>query len=164
MFACLHTLMAQWEFPRPLYMVITGATLLILMGLWQPLRIPIWALVAPPFGRPVNVAITLTMVCILVAIVSKHSALEFVGLHAATPQLKMTGVYDVVRHPMNVVILAVFWVAPVMNLDRLLLAASATIYLSLAVPIEERRLLRRYGSAYAEYQLRVPAMIPRWWR
>lgn len=48
-----------------------------------------------------------------------------------------------------------------MTLDRMLLVASMALYLIIAIPIEERKLIALFGQDYEEYRLKVPAVIPR---
>ncbi len=47
------------------------------------------------------------------------------------------------------------WAAPVMSSGRLLFAALSTLYLVIAIPLEERSLDAAYGDAYRQYQARV---------
>ncbi len=74
-------------------------------------------------------------------------------------ELVERGPYRWVRHPLYLGwALAVFGAAH-MTGSRLLFAAISTAYLVLAVPFEERSLLRAFGDAYAQYQRAVPWRI-----
>ena len=43
-----------------------------------------------------------------------------------------------------------------------LLSGGMTVYILLALPLEERELIRKFGPAYEAYRRQVPALIP--WR
>ena len=47
------------------------------------------------------------------------------------------------------------WPTPVMTGTRLVFAAVSTLYLALAIPLEERTLRRQFGPVYAAYAARV---------
>jgi protein-S-isoprenylcysteine O-methyltransferase Ste14 len=69
--------------------------------------------------------------------------------------------YRAVRHPLYVGWALAFWAAPTMSTDHLLFASVLTVYMGFAVRIEERDLMRHFGSVYAEYRRRVPMFLPR---
>jgi protein-S-isoprenylcysteine O-methyltransferase Ste14 len=75
-------------------------------------------------------------------------------------ELVIVGLYRWVRHPLYTAGLAFIWLVPVMTLNLLALNIGLTIYLILGAIYEERKLLRVYGAAYAEYQKRTPMLIP----
>ena len=53
------------------------------------------------------------------------------------------------------------WLPPEMNGTRLVFAVVSTLYLALAVPFEERDLIRSFGADYERYRQRVRwRMIP----
>ena len=53
-----------------------------------------------------------------------------------------------------------FWATPEMTTGHLLFAAVTTVYIVIAIQIEERDLIAMLGNAYVEYRKRVPALIP----
>lgn len=69
--------------------------------------------------------------------------------------LQVTGPYRVVRHPLYLGWVLMFFGTPHMTIDRLAFASLTTIYLMVAVPWEERTLRKSYGDAYANYAKRV---------
>jgi methanethiol S-methyltransferase len=75
--------------------------------------------------------------------------------------LVTTGLYRYVRHPLYTAGAAFLWLTPIMTTTLLALYAAFTAYLYLGSLHEERRLRAEYGEAYADYQRRVPRMIPR---
>jgi len=40
------------------------------------------------------------------------------------------------------------------------LAVGASLYMILAIPLEEDKLVEEFGEAYLKYQHRVPALVP----
>ena len=44
-----------------------------------------------------------------------------------------------------------------------LLSGGMTLYILLAIPLEERGLVQQFGSAYEDYRRQVPALIPWNW-
>jgi protein-S-isoprenylcysteine O-methyltransferase Ste14 len=58
-------------------------------------------------------------------------------------------------------ILLALWCAPTMSAGRLLLAATMSAYIYVAVKhLEERDLRKNFGAAYEQYQREVPMVVP----
>jgi methanethiol S-methyltransferase len=75
--------------------------------------------------------------------------------------LVITGVYGFVRHPLYFAWTLFVFAAPHMTMTRLTFAVLSTAYLAIAIPLEERALVRVFGEQYREYQRRVRwRMIP----
>jgi steroid 5-alpha reductase family enzyme len=75
--------------------------------------------------------------------------------------LVTTGLYGFVRHPLYFGWMLLVFAAPHMTMTRLTFAALSTSYLAIAIPFEERALIRVFGTQYREYQRRVPwRMLP----
>jgi methanethiol S-methyltransferase len=70
------------------------------------------------------------------------------------------GIFGEIRHPLYVATLAVLW-ARDLSETELVIAAVLSAYLLVGARIEERRLLREFGPAYARYMDAVPGFIPR---
>jgi hypothetical protein len=52
------------------------------------------------------------------------------------------------------------WSNPELTLDRLLFNLIFTIWVIIAILLEERDLVSAYGDAYRSYQSKVPMLIP----
>ena len=74
--------------------------------------------------------------------------------------LVVTGLYRWVRHPLYSAGLLLIWLSPVMTTSLLAFNSAFTIYVLIAIRLEERRLLTEFGPAYDAYRRRVHALIP----
>lgn len=92
---------------------------------------------------------------------------DFIGLSALISSrppershLVVTGLYRWVRHPIYSAGLFFIWLTPVMTVNLLTLYAAATVYIILGAYYEERKLLREFGVAYADYRASTPMFLP----
>ena len=70
------------------------------------------------------------------------------------------GLYSWARHPLYSLILLFLWLTPLMSVNLLTTYILFTIYFYVGSIHEEKRLLAKFGSAYRDYQQRVPRLIP----
>lgn len=75
--------------------------------------------------------------------------------------LRLDGPHRWVRHPLYAGAYLILWGAAQTPLG-LATAVWGSLYLMAGTWFEERKLLARYGTAYADYRRRVPAVVP--WR
>jgi protein-S-isoprenylcysteine O-methyltransferase Ste14 len=68
--------------------------------------------------------------------------------------------YRLVRHPLYLGFLMAFWAAPVMSQGRLLFAAGSTVYVLVAIQLEEHDLIAVFGDRYRDYRKRVSMLLP----
>jgi len=73
--------------------------------------------------------------------------------------LNVSGIYGIIRHPMQFGVLCLFWVTPFMTLQRLLFCCFFTIYILIRINFEEQSLIERFEQ-YTQYQKNVPQIIP----
>jgi len=107
-------------------------------------------------------------VIMLIATVMQTDPFEFIGLKQLTdvgeskpPALVTDGFYAYIRHPLYSGSLVLMWLIPEMTVNRLAVFAALTIYLVIGATFEERKLLKDFGAAYAEYRARTPMLVPR---
>lgn len=185
-FGFFHSLLAQkfaqrWlkkilpsQCARAFYLCFTGLSLLALMGCWQSTGIITWWVPGLPFwaSSAISMLIYYGLLFVIARMMSSFDTLEFLGLRqiysrveeidemSSQAALIVTGMYGKVRHPIYLFTLAAFLITPIMSLDRLTLLAASLTYLHFGVRIEERKLGAQFGAAYAEYQRRVPMILP----
>ena len=69
--------------------------------------------------------------------------------------------YKFVRHPIYLGWFIASWCTPVMTVGHLLYAAGMSIYMLVAIPLEERDLTAIHGDTYRDYKNSVPSLVPR---
>jgi len=98
--------------------------------------------------------------------VLQTDTLSFVGLRqlgepdSRPSALVTSGLYRFVRHPLYSAGLLFLWLTTTMTINQLIVYGCATIYIFVGAYFEERKLLREYGAAYAEYKSVTPMIIP----
>ena len=56
--------------------------------------------------------------------------------------------------------LTAFWATPQMTVGHLLFTLGCTVYILVAIQMEERDLVDLHGDEYEAYQERVPMLVP----
>lgn len=180
LFAVQHSVMARQWFktawtrivPAPVerstYVLLSSLALLVLFWKWQPMGGVIWN-VENAYGRLALQALYASgwLIVLISTFLINHFdlfGLRQVWLYLSgrpyTPlKFRTPGLYRVVRHPLYVGWLLVFWSAPVMTSAHLVFAIATTAYILIAIQFEERDLVRLHGE-YAEYRRRVPMILP----
>jgi protein-S-isoprenylcysteine O-methyltransferase Ste14 len=100
--------------------------------------------------------------------VLQTGALQFLGLtqlsappaSSEVPRLVVSGLYRYVRHPLYLFGLLIIWLLPLMTWNILAFNLGATAYILIGIQFEERKLLKEFGQAYADYQRNVPMLLP----
>jgi protein-S-isoprenylcysteine O-methyltransferase Ste14 len=77
-------------------------------------------------------------------------------------RMVVRGPYRWVRHPLYSCAILLIWSAPDVSVDRLLFNTLWTGWIIVGSLLEERDLLREFGTAYQQYRRRVPMLVP--WR
>jgi protein-S-isoprenylcysteine O-methyltransferase Ste14 len=77
------------------------------------------------------------------------------------PKFYTPTLYRIVRHPLYVGWLTIFWAAPTMTVAHLVFALATTAYILIAIQLEERDLVAAFGDTYTEYRRNTPMLIPR---
>jgi protein-S-isoprenylcysteine O-methyltransferase Ste14 len=181
LFAVQHSLMARPTFkrwwttivPEPAerstYVLFSNIAMIALFALWQPLGGTVWE-VESTVGRAVLYGLGAAGWLLVLASTFLINHFDLFGLRqvwlhfrgrAYTPvRLKTPAVYSAVRHPLYLGWLMAFWFSPTMTAAHLLFAVVTTLYILVAIQLEERNLVEEHGESYREYRKRVPMLIP----
>jgi protein-S-isoprenylcysteine O-methyltransferase Ste14 len=181
-FAVQHSLMArpgfkQWWMrfvPAPIerstYVLFTNLALILLFWQWRPMGGLIWEIEQPVvrimmwavygFGW-LTVLATTCLINHFDLFGLRQVWLYFRGRPYTHLSFVTPGPYRLVRHPLYVGWLTVFWATPTMTWAHLLFALGTTAYILLAIQFEERDLVRYHGPRYESYRRSVPMLIPR---
>jgi protein-S-isoprenylcysteine O-methyltransferase Ste14 len=79
----------------------------------------------------------------------------FMAARGGSDELKTHGPYGLVRHPIYLAWLLLVWTPAEMNGTRLVFAAISSVYLAVAIPLEDRSLHQSLGAKYADYVVKV---------
>jgi methanethiol S-methyltransferase len=180
-FCLQHSVMARPAFKRWLtrwipesterstYVLATNIALGVLYWQWRPVggviwqvddsrvRAAIWSLYAIGW---LTVLVTTCLINHFDLFGLRQVWLYFRGRPYTHLPFVTPGPYRLVRHPLYVGWLLVFWSTPTMTVTHFLFAAALTAYIMMAIRLEERDLVVAH-QAYADYRRRVPMLIPR---
>ncbi len=150
---------------RLVYNLFAGVTFLPILYLSATLpTLPLYQVPAP-WSYFMLAGQGLSALLLLVALLQTDT-LSFIGLRQLfeekdTPSTLITrGLYKVVRHPLYTFSLLFIWLSPNMSQNSLALYVGVTLYVFIGAYFEERKLLREFGEAYAEYRRKTPFIIP----
>lgn len=180
LFALQHSVMARPWFKaawtrivpssveRSTYVLFSSLTLLLLFWKWEPMGGVIWK-VASPDGQLALDSLYGLGVLIILAATFLINHFDLFGLRQVWLNLRgipytdlsfsTPGLYRIVRHPLYVGWLLMFWAAPVMTVAHLVFALGTTAYIFIAIQFEERDLVE-FHPEYAAYRRRVPMILP----
>lgn len=181
-FGVQHSVMARPAFktwwtrfvPSPVerstYVMMSNLVLILLFVAWQPMQGRAWE-VQQPVLRTVlwvlcaagwlMVPATTLMINHFDLFGTRQVWLHLKGEAYQPLPFRQPMLYKHMRHPLYVGWLIAFWATPSMSIGHLVFSTMMTTYILIAIPFEERDLLRHFGEKYAEYRERVPLMIPR---
>src|SRR5215471_19944025 len=180
LFAVQHSVMARPWFkevwtrlvPQPLerstYVLFSSVALILLFWLWQPMGGQVWSVTDPTARLVLRVLFAFGWGLVLVTTFLinhfdlfglRQVWLYLIGRPYTPIQFRMPGPYRVVRHPLYVGWLMVFWSSPLMTSAHLVCAVAITAYILIAIQFEERDLVRAHRE-YADYRERVPMLVP----
>jgi predicted metal-dependent hydrolase/protein-S-isoprenylcysteine O-methyltransferase Ste14 len=157
---------------RSSYVIAASLVLALVMLAWQPIGGTVWQLGG--FWAHAMTAGYVAGVALVYAAALWLDHVHLLGLRqawagatgstdstdSAPDQLRVTGPYRFVRHPLMTGLLLVFWCTPHLSWDQLVFAAGMTGYVVVGTLHEERALLRRFGDAYAAYARLTPMLTP----
>ncbi len=159
---------------RATYMIASGICLWSVMALWQHTGIVVWEMGLPPrLTQILSFSIFWCLMILALMQIKRFDLWHFMGLKqvysrpnelekmVGSEDLVTTGWYAHFRHPTYFFTCMAFLLTPFMTLDRLTVAIVQIVYLWLAIPHEEAKLITLFGQKYVDYQKRVPALFPR---
>jgi len=179
-FAVQHSVMARPWFKRAwtrivppaaersTYVLFSSLALLLLFWKWQPMggvvwevrSLTGWAVLVGLYGLGwLTVLVTTFLINHFDLFGLRQVWLYLLGRPYTPLQFGTPGPYRLVRHPLYVGWLMVFWSAPVMTVAHLVFAIATTAYILIAIQFEEHDLVTAHPE-YAEYRRRVPMLLP----
>jgi protein-S-isoprenylcysteine O-methyltransferase Ste14 len=181
LFAVQHSGMARPAFKRWLtrfvpepaerstYVLLSSIALLLMFALWRPFGVVVWEVEGTAARAAVYAVFAAGWLTVLVTTFLinhfdlfglRQVWLYFRGVPYTHLRFTTPGPYKLIRHPLYVGWLMVFWAAPTMTAAHLLFAVGTTAYILMAIRWEERDLVSAHPE-YEEYRRRVPMLIPR---
>ena len=154
---------------RSTYVLVSNFAMILFFLFWQPLGRKLWE-IEDAFA--VGAIYGLYFLGWAVLFASSFAICHFdlfglrqVWLHFRAQSyvphtFRISTLYKIVRHPLYVGWLIIFWAAPVMTFSHLLFAVGTTLYILIAIQLEEKDLIRLFGRKYLDYRKRVPMLIP----
>jgi protein-S-isoprenylcysteine O-methyltransferase Ste14 len=185
LFAVQHSLMARPAFKRwwtrfvpeaverSTYVLLSSLALVALFVFWEPIGGVVWT---APAGLARNAVIVIYLLGWSLLLYSTFliDHFDLFGLKQVwrrlrgnpyrPPQFYTPSLYKLVRHPLYVGWLTIFWAAPTMTVAHLVFALATTAYILIAIQLEERDLVDAFGEHYLVYRRNTPMLIPRLWR
>jgi protein-S-isoprenylcysteine O-methyltransferase Ste14 len=151
---------------RLFFVLFAAASLLpiLAMVVFLPSRV-LWVIPSPWIY--LTLVVQFLALVALVATALQTDVMAFAGLRqilqpdtAASDRLVISGFYRLVRHPLYLFSLILFWLFPRMTDLTLAFFLAATLYFMLGSIPEERKLLATFGEQYRQYRREVPWLIP----
>jgi protein-S-isoprenylcysteine O-methyltransferase Ste14 len=180
LFALQHSIMARPAFKRwwvrivpvaaerSTYVLLSSLALILLFWQWRPIGASIWNVESETARLLIYAGYAAGWLLLLfTTFLINHFDLfglrqvwlYFRGRPYTDISFRTPSLYKVVRHPLYVGWLLIFWCTPTMSAAHLLFAVLTTAYILIAIQFEERDLTRAFPE-YAEYRRRVPMLIP----
>jgi len=180
-FAIQHSVMARPGFknwwtrfvPNPIerstYVLFSSVLLIVLFVFWQPLGGVIWSVTDPAWQGVLWGVFALGWGVVLVSTFLinhfdlfglRQVWLQLIGRPYTALPFKTPFFYRYVRHPLYVGWFLAFWATPTMTVTHLVFAMATTVYILIAIQLEERDLAQIHPE-YSGYRRQVPMLVPR---
>jgi protein-S-isoprenylcysteine O-methyltransferase Ste14 len=157
---------------RSTYVLLSSLALAALYVFWEPIGGIVWSV---PEGIARNLVLGLYLFGWLLLLYTTFliDHFDLFGLKQVwrrlsnkayrAPVFRTPSLYKLVRHPLYIGWLTIFWAAPTMTAAHLIFALATTAYILIAIRLEERDLVSAFGNVYVDYRARTPMLIPRFW-
>jgi protein-S-isoprenylcysteine O-methyltransferase Ste14 len=159
------------ESERSVYVLIASVLLALLIWQWRPIPTPVLWHANAAWSAAVAWSVMGLGVLVLLWATFLIDHFELFGLRQGwsalrggelrDPAFVTPYLYKIVRHPLYVGWLLIFWGTPTMTAGHLLFAAGMSGYILIALRFEERDLMQHIGERYHRYRQQVPALVPR---
>jgi protein-S-isoprenylcysteine O-methyltransferase Ste14 len=159
------------EIERSIYVLLSSAVLALILWQWRPIPTPVLWHADSVLGVVLGWSVMGLGVLVLLwaTFLINHFELfglqqgwlTFRGAELRGPAFVTPYLYKIVRHPLYVGWLLIFWGAPTMTAGHFLFSAAMSAYILVALRYEERDLVAHIGEPYERYRRRVPALVPR---
>ena len=181
LFAIQHSVMARPGFKkawtrivpqvieRSTYVLLASLSLILLFWQWRPMLDVVWSVKNSVVSLVLQVIFFAGWGIVLLSTFLighfdlfglKQVYLYQVGKAYTTSGFKTPGLYKIVRHPIMLGFIIAFWATPKMTVGHLVFALVTTVYILVAVQIEEHDLTNMHGDTYREYKKQVSMLIP----
>lgn len=182
LFAIQHSVMARPAFKRwwtrvipeaaerSTYVLASSLALVALFAFWEPIGGLVWD-VSGGVARAFVIGLYAFGWALLLYATFLIDHFDLFGLAQVwrnltgkdyrAPHFRTPSLYRVVRHPLYVGWLIIFWAAPTMTTAHLVFAVMTTAYILIAIRLEERDLVDTFGDDYVAYRERTPMLVPR---
>jgi protein-S-isoprenylcysteine O-methyltransferase Ste14 len=156
------------EAERSTYVLASTACLALLFWQWAPLGGVVWN-VSSSWAQYALYSLYFASWALLLFATFLINHFDLFGLRQAyhalrdkpMPQLKFVtpALYRIIRHPIYLGWLGIFWFTPTMTETHLVFAVITTVYILVGIRFEEHDLEQAHPE-YAQYKRKVPALIP----
>ena len=183
LFGLQHTIMARpgfkawWttiipaQIERATYVLISSLLIILLFWQWRPMPAAIWyfpnggaywLLMGGLFAGFGLVLVSSFLIDHFDLFGLRQVYLHLRGVEYTPKKFSTPFLYKYIRHPLYVGWFLSFWCTPSMTQGHLLFAAVWTAYILIAIPFEERDLVKFLGEPYNRYRAGTPMFLP--WR
>jgi protein-S-isoprenylcysteine O-methyltransferase Ste14 len=140
---------------RSFYVWVASVLFILVCVLWVPVGADVYRTTG--WRAAIHAGVQLYGLWLIAQAVRGIDPLELAGIRSETERgpLQIRGPYAFVRHPLYFGWLLAVLGSAHMTGDRLAFGVITTLYLVLAIPWEERSLMRSFGEDYARYQRAV---------
>jgi protein-S-isoprenylcysteine O-methyltransferase Ste14 len=181
-FGLQHSIMARPRFkawwtrfvPAPIerstYVLASSAVLIALYAWWQPIVSPVWDATSP-IARGALTALFFAGVGLVLYATFLIDHFDLFGLRQVVLYFRkrsyserhfvMPVLYRFIRHPLYLGWFITFWATPTMSAGHFLFALGMSVYILMAIPLEERDLEALHGESYRRWRESTPAFVPR---
>jgi len=157
------------EAQRSTYVLCSSLVLILLYAFWQPLGGEVWQIdnhsgrlvMAAGFGFGWALVLYSTVLINHFDLFGlRQVGLQLFGKPYTALEFETPAAYKLVRHPLYAGWLLCFWATPSMTATHLLFAVLTSVYILIAIRLEERDLLALQPE-YRDYRRQEPMLLPR---